>query len=105
MRDFVPLYGIFEELVFHFSLDHNNESFVKSHIFEDNNGCISTCNAPKLLPHTKYIAVKYYFVWNFFGSDSHNHGSHPFVLIKINTEEQKTNIFTKGFIKEKIVTR
>ena len=103
MRDFVPLRRTFEKLVFHFSLDHDNEFFVKSHIFEDNNGYISIYNAPKLSPCTKYIAIKYHFVQNFFGSDSRNHGFHPFIFMKINTEEQKTNISLRDSLKKNLL--
>jgi hypothetical protein len=36
-------------------------SMVKSTIFEDNNGAISTATAVRMTPHTKHIAMKYHF--------------------------------------------
>jgi hypothetical protein len=36
-------------------------SVIKSTVFEDNNGDISTATAVKMTPRTKHIAVKYHF--------------------------------------------
>ena len=78
---------------------------VKSKVFEDNNGCVATCKAPKMSPQTKHIAVKYHFVRNYFNLDptqsqAHNH---PFELEKIESEKQKADLFTKGFNEAKFL--
>ena len=87
-------FGIFDE----------SDSMIKSKIFEDNNGCISTATAPKLTPRTKHIAVKYNFVRNYFSLDPSKKSDHPFILEKIATEEQKADLFTKGFNQETFLT-
>ena len=62
---------------------------VKCKVFEDNNGAIELAKAPKILPRTKHIALKYYHfrehVWK--------------GLLEINlidTLEQLADIFTKA---------
>ena len=67
---------------------------VKSTIFEDNNGTISTATSPKMTPRNKHIAVKYHFVKEYFSTQCKH--SHPFKLEKIDTKTQKADIFTKG---------
>ena len=67
---------------------------VKSTIFEDNNGAISTATTPKMSSRTKHIAVKYHFVKQYFSTKTI--AEHPFALEKIDTDFQKANIFTKG---------
>lgn len=68
---------------------------VKSVIFEDNNGAISTATTPKISPCTKHIAVKHYFVQNLFGKKRYP-DHYPFDLQKIDAELQKADVFTKG---------
>ena len=97
MREFVALRRAFMELTSKLVLICEPDSLVKSKIFEDNNGCISTCFAPKLSPRTKHIAVKYHFVRQFFNMDPSISRNHPFVLLKIDSASQKADLFTKGF--------
>ena len=106
MREFVPLRRAYAELCMNFGFASDSDSIVKSKVFEDNNGCISTCNAPKLSPRTKHIAVKYHFVRNYFNMDPtfDRSSRHPFVLEKIDTDKQKADLFTKGFAEDKFLT-
>ena len=78
----------------HFKLESLCPVSVESHIFEDNNGAISTATLPKMTPRTKHIGVKYHFVKDYFARKKH--GEHPFTIKKIDTVEQKADIFTKG---------
>ena len=94
MRELVPIRRIFVEMLREFKLIGQHEIPVKSTVFEDNNGCIATCTAPKMSPRTKHIAVKYHFVRNFFTPDAPP--DTPFVLEKVHTDLQKADIFTKG---------
>ena len=87
----------FVEILNYFNLNNEYNTAVKSKNFEDNNGCISTATAPKLSARTKYICIKYHFVYNFFGPN--RLANHPFILEKINTKLQKTDIFIKGLTK------
>ena len=84
-----------------FKLLNNDKIPVKSTVFEDNNGCISTCRAPSLSPRTKHIAVKYHFVRNFFMPDAPS--DTPYVLEKVDTNLQKSDIFTKGLASPKFL--
>ena len=84
----------FEDMIKAFGLERSNPTTMKSTIFEDNNGAISTATTPKMTPRTKHIAVKYHFVKQYFGKNKLN--DHPFELKKIDTLEQKADIFTKG---------
>ena len=98
MRELLPMRRLYDELMVTFN-ESTTKSIVtlKSTIFEDNNGAISTATSPKLTPRTKHIAVKYHFVKQFFGKQRHDH---PFELKKIDTTEQKADIFTKGLTTE-----
>jgi hypothetical protein len=94
MRAMIPMRRAFVEMCTQFQLNGDSPVPVKSKIFEDNNGCISTCKAPKMTPRTKHFGVKYHFVRSFFSPDGVK--EHPFVLEKIDTTLQKADIFTKG---------
>ena len=102
MRELIPMCRRFDEMATHFNLFCGSLIHVKSTIWEDNNGCISTCQAPELSPHTRHIAVKYHFVRNFFTPDGFK--NHPYKLKKIDTKIQKADIFTKGLPQEPFET-
>ena len=78
-----------------FDLRQTEPVTIKSKIFEDNNGAISTATTPKMTPRAKHIAVKYHFVKKYFAKKKCDY-DHPFDLQKIDTLLQKANIFTKG---------
>jgi hypothetical protein len=62
---------------------------VKCNIFEDNNGAIELATAPKMLSHTKHIAIKYHHF--------HSKVESSQVLIqRVDTKNQIADIFTKG---------
>lgn len=50
--------------------------------------------APNMSPRTKHIATYYHFVKQYFGK--HHVEYHTFVLTKIGTDDQNTDIFAKG---------
>ena len=77
-----------------FNLQDHQHHVVKSTMSEDNNGAISTATTPKMSPRTKHIAVKYHFVKQLFNPLQSD--TNPFEIVKINTLEQKADIFTKG---------
>ena len=93
MREFIPIRRAFDDMLAAFNLDKDAHHAVKSTIFEDNNGAISTATTPKMTPRTKHIAVKYHFVKQLFNP---NHEDNPFTLVKIDTLEQKADVFAKG---------
>jgi hypothetical protein len=95
LREFIPMRRAFEDMLKALELTTEYPIVVKSVIFEDNNGAISTATTPKMSPRTKHIAVKYHFVKNLFGKKKHP-DHHPFDLQKIDTELQKADVLTKG---------
>ena len=96
MRELVPMRRLLTEIISHIdpaaSRDATN---LKSVIWEDNNGCISTVNAPKLTPRTKHISIKYHYSKSHIGNQDSE-----FKLIKVDTKAQKADIFTKGLNEE-----
>ena len=70
---------------------------IKLTVFEDNNGAIATANSVKMNPRTKHIAVKYNFFKSHIGEES------GIELVKIDTNLQKADIFTKGLAPEKFM--
>ena len=58
-------------------------------VFEDNNGCIAMASSPKMNARTKHLAVHYHFFRERVLSGA-------IKLVKIDTKEQKADIFTKG---------
>ena len=98
MREFVPMRRAFDDMLAAFGFPKVAHTAVKSTIFEDNNGAISTATTPKMTPRTKHIAVKYHFVKQFFNPKIKDKS--PFVLKKIDTLEQKADVFTKGLTAE-----
>jgi hypothetical protein len=58
--------------------------------YEDNNGALSFSIAPKMSTRTKHIAVKYHHFRESVGVE----------IVKVDTTEQKADIFTKGLVAE-----
>jgi hypothetical protein len=90
MRELIPLRRLLLEIVTVMKLTGVQGSLIKSTVFEDNNGAISTATAVKMTPRTKHIAVKYHFF------KSHICEGSGISLEKIDTNLQKADIFTKG---------
>ena len=94
MRDLLPLRRQFKELVRALDIGPAHTTTFKSTVFEDNNACISMCESPKMSPRTKHIAIKYHFF--------KSHIDYKEITVeKIDTLEQKADIFTKGVPAEK----
>jgi hypothetical protein len=94
LRELIPMRRVFDEMLDAFSLKQDEPVTVKTRIYEDNNGAISTATTPKMTPRTKHIGVKYHFVKDYFARNKM--GNHPFDLVKIDTNNQKADVFTKG---------
>ena len=70
-------------------IESENLKFVSSStIYEYNNRAIVVATSPRMTPTSKHIAVKY----NWF----RQHVGKEFVIRKIDSENQKADIFTKG---------
>ena len=70
-------------------IDSDNLKFVSSStICEDNNGAIVVAKIPRMNPTSKHISVKPHWFRQNVGKE--------FVIQKIESENQKSDIFTKG---------
>jgi hypothetical protein len=98
MRELLPLRRLLSEIVTEMNLSGATDSVIKSTVFEDNNGAISTATSVKMTPRTKHIGVKYHFF------KSHLTDGSGITLDKIDTNLQKADIFTKGMAPQKFVT-
>jgi hypothetical protein len=88
MCELIPLRQLLLEIVTTMKLPGITDSVIKSTVFEDNIGAISTATAVKMTPHTKHI--KYHFFKSYI-----NVGT-GITTAKIDTNLQKADIFTKG---------
>ena len=66
----------------------NMKFVLSSTIYEDNNGSIVVAKIPRMTPTSKHISVKYHWFRQHVGKE--------FVIHKIESENQKADIFTKG---------
>ena len=90
MRELLPMRALLLELGDKLKMPTISTSLVRSTVFEDNQGCLSLVNVPKMSARNKYLALKYHF----FRS---NIGEKKGIVAKyISTLEQRADIFTKG---------
>ena len=72
-----------------FGIDSKKLKFVSiSNIYEDNNGAIVVATSPRINLTSKHIDLKYHWFRKHVGEE--------FVIWKIESENQKADIFTKG---------
>ena len=90
MRELIPLRRLLGEIGEELGLDYCKPAMIHSKVFEDNNGVLGLAESPKMTPRTKHIAVKYHWFKEHIGEDQ------GIILIKIESENQKADIFTKG---------
>ena len=90
MRELIPMRRLMEELGRTLQLAIASPSLVRSTVFEDNQGCLSLVNVPKMSPRNKYLALKYHFFRDAIGEKK------EIVARYIRSEVQKANIFTKS---------
>ena len=89
VRALIPLKIIIKEVIDNLGIDSENLNFVSSStIYEDNNGAIVVATSPRMTPTSKQISFKYHLFRQHVGKE--------FVIRKIESENQKANIFTKG---------
>ena len=82
--------ALLDEIASKLKLKFMTKSLIRSTVFEDNQGCLSMVNIPKLSTRNKYLSLKYHFFRSHIGE------SKGIVAKYIRTHEQKANIFTKG---------
>ena len=96
MRDLVPMSRLLQEVGTKMNLDFAKPALVHSTIFEDNYGALGLATSPKLTPRTKHIGVKYHWFKSLIGESNGN----EFIKKKIESENQKADILTKGLPSE-----
>ena len=95
MRDLVPMRRLLKEVLGAVAPHlQDDPTLLKSTVWEDNNGAISTAKSPKMTPRTKHIAVKYHCTRGQIGEEK------GVVLEKIESKMQKADILTKGLPQE-----
>ena len=90
MHELIPMRALLAEISSKLKLTVIAENLVLSTVFEDNQGCCSLVNVPKMSTRNKYVSLKYHFFRSFIGRDK------GVVAKYIRTTEQKVDIFTKG---------
>ena len=89
VRALLPLKSLIKEVIDNLGIDCENLKFVSSStVYEDNNRAIVVATSPRMTPTSKQIAVKYHWFRQHVGKE--------FVIRKIESENQKVDIFTKG---------
>jgi len=90
MRELLPMRRLLSEIGTQLKLDIATPSLVRSTMFEDNQGCLSLANVPKMSPCNKYLSLKYHFFRDQIGE------SKGIVAKYIRSEIQQADMFTKG---------
>jgi hypothetical protein len=90
IRELIPMRTLFQEVGDALNLKCAQPTILHSTVFEDNNGALAQATSPKLTPRTKHIAVKYHHFRSKIGPDN------GIIIQRIDTNEQKADIFTKG---------
>ena len=84
----LPLKSLIKEVIDNLVIDSEKLKFVSiSTVYEDNNGAIVLATSPRMTPSSKHIAVKYHWFRQHVGKE--------FVIRKIESENQKADVFTK----------
>ena len=89
VRALLPLKSLIKEVIDNLGIEIYKLKFVSSStIFEYNNGAIVVATSPSMTPTSNHIDVKYHWFRQHIGKE--------FVIRKIESENQKADIFTKG---------
>ena len=89
VRVLLPLKSLIKEVIENLGIDSENLKFVSSStVYEDNNGAKVVVTTTMINPASKHIDVKYNWL--------RHHVGREFVIRKMKSENQKSDIFTKG---------
>jgi histone deacetylase 1/2 len=98
MRELLPMRALLKELSTKLKMDLVSKSLVRSTVFEDNQGCLSMVNVPKMSTRNKYLSLKYHFFRSHIGEQK------GIVAKYIRSQDQKADILTKGLPPEQFQT-
>jgi hypothetical protein len=90
MREVLPMRALLKELCTKLALQVASASLIRSTVFEDNQGCLSIVNSPKMSTRNKYLSLKYHFFRSHIGKDK------GIEARWVETTKQQADIFTKG---------
>ena len=95
MRELLPMRRILKYICDNMSFEQPKESTVST-VWGDNSAALSLMQAPlpKITPRSKHFAVKLHCQW--FKSHLGEAGGNQIFVKKIDTKDQKADIFTKG---------
>ena len=89
VRALLPLKSLIKEVIDNLGIDCEYLKFVsRSTVHEENNRAIFVETSPRMTPSSKHIDVKYHWF--------RQHVAKEFVIQKIESENRKSDIFTKG---------
>ena len=89
VRALLPLKSLIKEVIENLGIDCENLKFVSSStVYEDNNGAIVVATSTGMTPSSKHIAVKHHWFRQHVGKE--------FLIRNIESENQKSDLFTKG---------
>ena len=88
VRALLPLESIIKEVIDNLVIDSEKQKFLSSStIYGDNNGAIVVATSPMMTPTSKHMSVKYHCFRQHVGKE--------FMIRKIESENQRVDIFTK----------
>ena len=98
MRELLPMRALLKEISTKLKLDILKTSLVRSTVFEDNQGCLSLVNVPKMSTRNKYLSLQCHFFCDQIGPSKGIEAKY------IRSEVQKADIFTKGLPRDQFKT-
>lgn len=90
MQELIPERHLVQEISSVLQLEIAVPGLVQSTVFEDNQGCLSLVNIPKMSPRKKCLALKCHFFRDHIGEDK------GIVAQCIGSEVQKADVFTRS---------
>ena len=93
IRTVLPMQTLLKEIIPTITIPRSLTVNLITTVFEDNNGAISLATTHRVTSRTKHFNIKYHFFW-----DSVEKGD--IVIERINSQEQKADILTKGLTKD-----
>jgi hypothetical protein len=91
MRDLIPVRRLLQLICDSILPEQSQNARMYSSVFEDNNGALQLARAPRITPRTKHYAIKYHFF-------RENVKAGDIKLFKVESCNQKADIFTKGLV-------
>ena len=93
IRTVLPMQTLLKEIIPTITIPRSLTVNLITTVFEDNNGAISLATTHRVTSRTKHFNIKYHFFW-----ESVEKGD--IVIERINSQEQKADILTKGLTKD-----